>query len=108
MARPLSPHGQVLDETLADGAWHDWDEVVDAMAAVIPPSRAFRHAERLRAANQRRVYGDARPRAIGDDAVAARVGAHDIAVRLIRARRVRGRIEERTDGGRRQVRKTPR
>lgn len=105
MAARLSPHGQVLADSLADGAWHSYHEVIESMAAVVPPGRAFRHAERHRAAHQTRTTGASRPRAVGDESTAVAAGARDVARRLIRARRAEGWLEDRTVDGRRQIRR---
>lgn len=101
-----TPHGKVLCQVLADGAWHDHQQVVEAMMPAVPPGVAFRHAERRRAAKAR-TTGTARARTVGDETTAVAAGARSLSTRLIRARRVDGSLEERTVDGRRQIRRAP-
>lgn len=101
-----TPHGKVLADVLADGAWHDHHQVVEAMMPAIPPGQAFRHAERRRAAKAR-TAGKARARTVGDETTAVAAGARALSTKLIRARRVDSWLEERTVDGRRQIRRTP-
>lgn len=107
MAATRTGHGQVLADLLADGAWHDYEQVVAAMASAVPPGQAFRHAERRRARHQERTMGTSRPRSIGDETTAVAAGARSISCRLIRARKVEGWLEERSVDGRREIRRTP-
>lgn len=102
-----TPHGKVLADVLADGAWHDYHQVVEAMMPAVPPGVAFRHAERRRAQHQTRTVGTARARTVGDETTAVAAGARSLSTRLIRALRVDGSLEERTVDGRRQIRRTP-
>jgi hypothetical protein len=46
MSVPRSPASTRILELLADGHWHDREEII--AAALLPPGRAWRSAERLR------------------------------------------------------------
>jgi hypothetical protein len=45
---PLAPWSRRILELLADGAWHDREELITAAMATVPPGMAFRRGEILR------------------------------------------------------------
>lgn len=48
MSPPLAPWSRRILDLLADGAWHDRDEILEAAAAMVPPGKAFRRGEHVR------------------------------------------------------------
>lgn len=59
-----SPELQHARQLLADGAWHDYEQVMRQLIKVIPPGRAIREAEKLRVVQARkraRYVGNAVP-----------------------------------------------
>lgn len=44
----MTPVGHGILQFLADGQWHNIDEMVDDLHALVPPGRAWRVAERQR------------------------------------------------------------
>lgn len=93
MPTPRSPQYQAMLDVLADGRWHDRDELLAAGEQKVSPGRAFRMGERNR---RRRGAGAERTR--GDDNTSIRSGAREVARRsLFRAAQSR-KIER--DGAR--------
>lgn len=84
---PKTPWGAAIDRVLADGEWHDREEILAAGVLTVPPGVAYRHAERLR-----RVYA-AGPRKRGDDSTAVAAGARDKVRRVLAAHVQRGTVE---------------
>lgn len=96
MSAPLSEWGAALVGMLADGAWHPVDEVLDVMAAKVPPGRAYRRGETMRAQKVGARGGDPQaPRQRGDKAIATAAGARSIARGALRSRLRDGRLEHR-------------
>jgi len=90
-----SPARLAVDQVIADGDWHDREELIAAAMAVIPPAVAYRRAE----VNRTRKTTGLRSRGGRDDAV--RAGSRDLARRLIDEAVRRGSIER--DGSRYRV-----
>lgn len=91
-----SPWGVVLDELLADGDWHDADELINTMVAAIPPGVAYRAGEKSRVNS--RSWGTPGARKFGDQQTAAAAGARRIATSLLATRVARATVER--DGAR--------
>lgn len=99
MPNPKTPERRRLDEILADGAWHDRETVVAALAPLVAPGVATREAER----NRRHTNGHDRQRTKGHGQ------AHDVGARLIAIKRIGtgvrpGKIEQRRHAGRVEIR----
>jgi hypothetical protein len=75
---PMSPARAVALELLADGEWHDREQLLDQMARAVPPGKAFRVGERRRTATRRRPNGPG-PRVRGDDTTSIAAGAREVA-----------------------------
>jgi hypothetical protein len=102
-------HTKVILAVLADGEWHDRDELVAAGAAAVPPGVAFRAGEAERNRTRGRPNGPG-PRVRGEDADSIRSGARKLACRnlsmLAVGRPSRGdppKVER--DGGRYRLRR---
>jgi hypothetical protein len=57
LRRTLGEPSPELDRArrlLADGAWHDYEQVIRQLIKIIPPGRAIREAEKLRVAQARK------------------------------------------------------
>lgn len=78
----MSPWGRVVDARLADGAWHEVDDVITVAAAAVPPGTAYRAGERLRVKRA----GAPERRARGDFVDAVNSGARALVTEAIRSR----------------------
>ena len=109
MPTPKSPARNRLDELLADGEWHDREQLVRALMPLIPPGQAVRTATRNRAGKRRRraeqgmeptpKYG----RPADEQTVGARTCAYSVIATAVRFHTA----ERRTVAGRIQIRRTP-
>jgi hypothetical protein len=93
--RADTPWRHAIDALLADGEWHDREELLAAGAAAVPPGVAFRNGERQRLA--RRSVGSPTTRHRGDNATAIAVGARVIADKILWSRARRGSLERTGD-----------
>lgn len=84
-----SVHGKRLNEVLADGEWHDIEDVIREVAKSVPPGVATRTAERHRKA---KVIDGSRPNN-GYKGNPVLVGARRVARELIWSRKHRGTVE---------------
>jgi hypothetical protein len=82
MGVPVTPWGKAIAEQLADGAWHDLEDLLELGMPLVPPGRAFRHGESDRA--RRRRDGVAGPRLTGDRTTSIANGARLIVRKAIR------------------------
>lgn len=99
-----SPVSLAVDRVLADGAWHDVDEVLRIVAAKVPPGRAYRVAESARQTELRkRGRPDDQARRSGTRERAIASGARREAHHALRHRIRDGAVER--DGN--QVRRRP-
>jgi hypothetical protein len=94
---------KALDDALADGRWHPFDELVEAIAKAVPPGEAYRRAEAERARSATRAGRTAGARSRGDEATAVASGARRIARDLIRRRVDRGTLERKGNRLRRRI-----
>lgn len=79
MSNPLSPWMVRCVELLGNGEWRERDWIVAEAAKRVPPGRAKRVAERLRARQQLREVGEIRPRSRPkSDEFLIRVGARRV------------------------------
>lgn len=92
MGTPLSPWRARVQEVLSDGEWHDFEQVVRDAMRLVPPGKAFRHAER----NRLRQHPG--PRTRGDEGVAIHSGQRQIVATSIYAGIKRGVLERRKFG----------
>lgn len=112
MPTPKTPARRRLDELLADGEWHDREQLILDTVGIIPPGIAARHARdcrtRARAVDANRAARDGRiPRAPSGGRGPAddtRVGARSIATRTLRRALDRHAYEARTHRGVAQIR----
>lgn len=79
----MSPWGRVVDARLADGAWHEVDDVITVAAVAVPPGTAYRAGERLRRNNR---ADSPASRVKGDAGVAIATGARALVAEAIRSR----------------------
>jgi WhiB family redox-sensing transcriptional regulator len=68
IAGELGVDVRTVHRLLADGEWHDREQLLDQMARAVPPGKAFRVGERRRTATRRRPNGPG-PRVRGVHAV---------------------------------------
>jgi|SRR5581483_11651518 len=95
MAVTTTAWGARLDELLADGEWHELEEVLAAIMPLVPPGVAYRVGERRRL--MKRSTAPAQ-RHHGDDAASVAAGRRTIAKDAVRARTRHGDVER--DGDR--------
>lgn len=93
--------GACIDELLADGEWHEREELIVAGVAVVPPGVAYREGEKLRRKDR---SGRAAPegRVLGSRGVSVAAGARSIVRQAIRNRTRKGTAERRGDRIRRR------
>lgn len=84
---------------LADGQWHPLHEIVDQLAVMMPPGAAYRRSEQGRRRRQRARNMPVTERQRGDKDSAIAAGQRIAAREVVRGLRDRGRVEERTRGG---------
>lgn len=89
MPAPLSVWTRAIIDVLADGAWHDREELLAAAAAVVPPGVAARRAEQ-----DRRERSGAPHRTRGHDQVVA-IGARSVARGSLKGLDRSGTVERR-------------
>lgn len=99
-----TPHGRVVDDLVADGAWHDLDELVAAAGPHIPPGVAWRAADREY--STRNPQRGAAPRRSTDESLIA-TGARRMVAAIAWMRVRYGRWETAVIDGRRHWRLTP-
>ena len=92
MSAHRSPLTLALERLLADGEWHDVDDVVAELAPLVPPGRAYRRGEARRLAK-----AGAGLRVRGDRSTAIASGARHIADDTVRSGIRYGRIESQGD-----------
>lgn len=100
MPTPKTPERRRLDEILADGAWHDREQVIAVLVPLVAPGVAAREAER----NRRHVNGHDGQRTKGHGQE-REVGARLIAVKRIGTGVRSGTIEVRHQDGRVEIRR---
>lgn len=86
----MRPWTRKITELLADGEWHDREQVLAIGAAAVPPGIAFRRGELDRA--RKRPLGPG-PRVRGDRATSIATGARTIVQRTIDNQVRQGLIE---------------
>lgn len=91
MATPKTLTRRRLDELLADGRWHEREELVEKLIPTVPPGRAHRRAE----ANRRRRSRGDRVRSVDE----ITIGARDLVGRTIWDAMRYGAIEQRERDG---------
>ncbi len=91
MARVQSAQQVAIQDILADGGWHEYRLVRDAVALTVPASRAVAIRRQYRD-RQRRYFwkGNSASVAVEDE---VRIGSRDIAMRAIIAATKSGRVE---------------
>ena len=85
--------GRRLDEILADGEWHDREDVIRLVAEAVPPGRAFRKGEAIRRHLVERQGFTFSSRSRGDDGTSVATGARHIARACPSGRERQGTIQ---------------
>lgn len=88
MGTPLSPWSARMDDVLADGEWHELEEVLAAGVKIVPPGMAYRKGEW----NRLRLKGPD-TRHVGTRERSVATGARIIARKSIESRLQRGTVE---------------
>ncbi len=101
MSDPMSPATARLYELLADGDWHDRSKLLDEIAPLVEPGKAYRKGETRRQRNGAR---SGAVRMHGDHQTAIAAGARELAHNRIKSAIANGRIESRTVDGHVQIR----
>lgn len=91
MANHRAPWTNALLSILADGEWHDWEEVVQKSMPLVPPGRAIKKGEASRLTTAK-VRGKT-PLAVRDHGDARLTGARLIVLGSLRAQIENGRVE---------------
>jgi hypothetical protein len=110
MATRRSPWMTKVYELLADGNWHDLEQLLEAAMPLVPPGVARRQAVHARD-KWRENHGHTGPRvhpALSRPQDPVRVGARRKVMDSISSAKQRGQIEQRGSGSGRQLRLTPR
>lgn len=95
-AASITPWGQAIDRVLADGEWHQRNELLDAATPTVPPGIAYRTGERQR--SEEKIWGTPGPRKFGDESTAVAAGARRRARDVLNARLRTGTVQR--DGDR--------
>lgn len=88
MATPFTAWGLRIDELLADGEWHELEDVYSFAATVVPPGRAYRQGEFDRS----RRAGAPATRQVGTRETAVTAGARRIVKKTVESRIRRGTV----------------
>lgn len=101
MNKPLTEWRKRINEILADGEWHDREEVVQDAMRLVPPGVAFRRGEYYRVKALRKQYGkeaaQERARQKGDDRDAILAGKRALVAEALQGSLASGAIEKRKD-----------
>lgn len=86
--------GARIDELLADGAWHEREEVIAAAAKAVPPGVAFRKGETHRIRQLGRRGQPGADRHVGTRERSVATGARTLVRDLVNSRIQRGVVEQ--------------
>lgn len=89
MGRPLTEHVRVMLDALADGKWHEVEEIILLGARAVAPGVAFRRGEQLRLRGRE----ESSPRTRGDVSDTVAVGGRFIARQALASHVRMGRCE---------------
>ena len=99
-----TPWAKALDRLLADGDWHARSELIDALAPLVPPGRAYRRGERPRAKRRGRDQAAPTSRTHGCQLPAITLGSRHTIAATIRGGLRSGRFAQNAYGDIRQAR----